>query len=116
VAHDLKKLVGEKDWVVDYADKGKQKKMTLDAMEFLRRFMLHVLPQRFCKVRYYGILSIKNRKTKLARCFELIGKAQLPPRFQGLDLIRILQLLTGIDYSICPCCQTGRMKRYNPLE
>ena len=116
VAHDLKKLVGEKDWVVDYADKGKQKKLTLDAMEFLRRFMLHVLPQRFCKVRYYGILSIKNRKTKLARCLELIGKAQLPPRFQGLDLIRILQLLTGIDYSICPCCQTGRMKRYNPLE
>ena len=32
------------------------------------------------------------------------------------DLIQVLQLLTGIDYSICPCCQTGRMKRYNPLE
>ena len=38
-----------------------------------------------CKVRYYGILAIKNRTTKLRHCFALIGKAQLPPRFEGLD-------------------------------
>ena len=78
----------------DYADKGKKKKMALSPMEFIRRFMLHILPERFCKVRYYGILAIKNRTTKLRHCFALIGKAQLPPRFEGLDWIQILKMLT----------------------
>jgi len=87
----------------DYADKGKQKKMTLTPQEFIRRFMLHILPERFCKVRYYGILSIKNRKSKLLQCLALIGKALLHPRFEGLKMIQILELLTGKDYSLCPC-------------
>ena len=100
----------------DYADKGKRKKMTLDAMEFIRRFMLHILPERFCKVRYYGILSIKNRKNKLLHCLALIGKVLLPPRFDGLNSFQILELLTGKDYTLCPCCRTGRMKRYKPPE
>ena len=100
----------------DYADKGKRKKMELSPMEFIRRFMLHILPQRFCKVRYYGILSIKNRKTKLRHCFALIDKVQLPPRFTGLKMIKILELLTGRDYSLCPCCNQGYMQKYKPPE
>ena len=100
----------------DYVDRGKRKKMTLHAMEFIRRFMLHILPERFCKVRYYGILSIKNRKNKLLHCLALIGKVLLPPRFEGLNSFQILELLTGKDYTLCPCCQTGRMKRYNLPE
>jgi hypothetical protein len=95
----------------DYADKGKQKKMTLTPMEFIRRFMLHILPERFCKVRYYGILSIKNRKTKLKHCLALLDKVQLPPRFEGLKMIKILELLTGKDYSLCPCCNEGHMQK-----
>jgi len=100
----------------DYADKGKRKKMELSPMEFIRRFMLHILPHRFCKVRYYGILSIKNRKTKLRHCFALIDKVQLPPRFTGLKMIKILELLTGRDYSLCPCCNQGYMQKYKPPE
>jgi hypothetical protein len=100
----------------DYADNGKRKKMELAPMEFIRRFMLHILPQRFCKVRYYGILSIRNRKTKLNHCFALIDKIQLPPRFAGLNTIQILILLTGKDHSLCPCCQKGHIQRYKPPE
>jgi len=100
----------------DYADHGKQKIMELDSMEFIRRFMLHILPQRFCKVRYYGIFSIKNRNSKLTLCFALMDKMQLPPRFEGLTMIQILQLLTGKDYSLCPCCKKGHMQRYKPPE
>jgi hypothetical protein len=100
----------------DYTDKGKRKRMELEPAEFIRRFMLHILPLRFCKVRYYGILSIKNRTDKLRRCFALIDKVQLPPRFDGLNMIQILEWLTGKDYSICPCCKTGKMKRYKPPE
>jgi len=98
----------------DYADKGKRKKMELAPLEFIRRFMLHILPQHFCKVRYYGILSIKNRNTRLKQCFALIDKLQLPPRFEGLTMIQILKLLTGKDYSLCPCCKTGHMQIYKP--
>jgi len=100
----------------DYADKCRQKKMELTPLEFIRRFMLHILPERFCKVRYYGILSIKNRNTKLMHCFALIDKVQLPPRFAGLNMTQILLLLTGKDYSLCPCCNEGNLKRYNPRE
>jgi hypothetical protein len=100
----------------DYADKGKKKSMELVVFEFIRRFMLHVLPQRFCKVRYYGILSIKNRSTKLRQCFDLIDKIQLPPRFAGLKMTQILELLTGRDYSLCPCCKTGHMQIDKPPE
>jgi hypothetical protein len=96
----------------DYADKGKRKMMALSPMEFIRRFMLHILPERFCKIRYYGILSIRNRKTKLIQCFALIDKVQLPPQFAGLNMMQILELLTGKDYSLCPCCKTGHMQRY----
>lgn len=98
----------------DYADRGIQKKMELHPMEFIRRFMLHILPERFCKVRYFGILSIKNRNTKLQHCFALINKVQLPPRFEGMNRMQILKLITGKDFSLCPCCQTGQMKRYIP--
>ena len=100
----------------DYADKGKRKMMTLEPLEFIRRFMLHILPQRFCKVRYYGILAIKNRNTKLLQCFALIDRVQLPPRFAGLTMIQILELLTGKDYSLCPCCKTGHMQIEKPPE
>jgi hypothetical protein len=98
----------------DYADKGGKKKMQLAPAEFIRRFMLHILPQRFCKVRYYGIFAIKNRNTKLRHCFNLIGKVQLPPRFGGLNSMQILKLLTGKDYTLCPCCQTGQMRILKP--
>jgi hypothetical protein len=98
----------------DYADKGKRKRMELTPLEFIRRFMLHILPKRFCKVRYYGILAIKNRNTKLCKCLDLIGKVMLPPRFAGLDTLQILTLLTGKDYSLCPCCHAGHLQRYKP--
>ena len=100
----------------DYADKGKRKSMSLEPLEFIRRFMLHILPRRFCKVRYYGIFSIRNRNTKLVQCFALIDKVRLPPRFAGLNTIQILKLLTGNDYSLCPCCKTGHMQKYKPPE
>jgi len=90
--------------------------MELEPAEFIRRFMLHILPQRFCKVRYYGILSIKNRTDKLRLCFALIDKVQMPPRFDGLKMMQILEWLTGKDYSICPCCKTGHMQIYKPPE
>ncbi|MBZ4654914.1 MAG: putative transposase [Peptococcaceae bacterium] len=55
----------------DYKDNAKSKVMTLEAVEFTRRFLLHVLPDRFVKIRHYGLLSSRNIQTKLSRCIKL---------------------------------------------
>ena len=51
--------------------------MTLDATEFSRRFLLHVLPSRFVKIRHYGLLCSRNIKSKLTKCMKLTGNKPL---------------------------------------
>ena len=57
----------------DYKDNSKIKEMTITAEEFIRRFLLHVLPNRFTKIRHYGLLTNRNKKTLVALCRVLIG-------------------------------------------
>jgi hypothetical protein len=56
----------------DYKDEQQQKLMTLSADEFLRRFLLHVLPEGFQRIRHYGLFSNRHRADNLARCRELL--------------------------------------------
>jgi hypothetical protein len=63
----------------DYKNKSKSKVMTLEAKEFARRFLLHVLPTRFVKIRHYGITCSRNVRTKLSRCIKLTGQKRLEP-------------------------------------
>src|SRR5665647_488880 len=63
----------------DYKDSNKSKIMTLDATEFSRRFLLHVLPSRFVKIRHYGLLCSRNIKSKLSKCMKMTGHKPLPP-------------------------------------
>ena len=62
----------------DYAHGSKQRKMTLDADEFLRRFMLHVLPRRFVRIRFSGFLANRRRKQLLPLCQQLLGDSPQP--------------------------------------
>ena len=62
----------------DYKDGNKSKVMTLDSAEFSRRFLLHVLPDRFVKIRHYGLLCSRNIKLKLSKCMRLTGNKSLP--------------------------------------
>jgi hypothetical protein len=95
----------------DYKDNNKPKLMTLDVFEFIRRFLFHVLPNGFVKIRHYGILSNRNRKTKLENCKKLLGvstqnklNSKAKETWQEL-LLRISQ----VDARICPCCRKGHM-------
>lgn len=95
----------------DSADNNKIKLLTLEAWEFIRRFLLHVLPDQFVKIRYYGIMSHRGQKTKLSRCKKLLGVAaneetEEVPKETWQDL---LTRITGIDPTICPHCGKGRM-------
>lgn len=92
----------------DYKDKNKNKLMTITAFEFIRRFLLHVLPRRFVKIRHYGILSNRNRNKKLKTCKRLL-KVKNSYRKEETWQELILRL-TGIDYRKCPCCGNGKMK------
>ena len=93
----------------DYRDKNNKKKMTLDGSEFIRRFLLHVLPEGFMKIRHYGLLSNRNRKTKLKEC-----KEELQMQSNDIQVIEERQDElsvegTGTNIKICSKCKRGQM-------
>jgi hypothetical protein len=96
----------------DYQDGNQQKTMTLPAAEFLRRFLLHVLPPGFQRIRYYGLLGNRHRQEKLARCRQLLGMApaQTAVAAPPLDYRDRYQQLTGCSLWECPACHRGRMR------
>jgi len=95
----------------DSADNNKIKWLTLEAFEFIRRFLLHVLPDQFVKIRYYGILSHRSRKGKLLQCKKLLGVVMdhEPKEYPKETWEELLTRLTGIDPRVCPFCRKGKM-------
>jgi hypothetical protein len=97
----------------DYSDDDRQKVMSLSAAEFIRRFLLHVLPNGFQRIRYYGFLSNRYRQQKLAQCRRLLDM-QLPEETPGKaqpaqDYRERYEALTGSSLRECPACHKGRM-------
>ena len=106
------RLIGMEDGKVsffwkDYADGNARKIMTLDAAEFIRRFLLHVLPDGFVKIRYFGFLSNRNRKACLEACRALLGVGQADNPSETWQ--ELLLRLTGVDVTRCPLCH-GRLR------
>jgi hypothetical protein len=92
----------------DYARGGQRRTMTLEAVEFVRRFLMHVLPSGFVRVRHYGLLANRHRQAKLARCRQLLGMTPPPGADAGPSPT------PGRDEPIaptraCPRCGCGRM-------
>jgi Putative transposase len=100
----------------DYRHDAQQKTMTLAAEEFIRRFLLHVLPAGFQRIRYYGFLGNRYRKEKLARCRQLLGmpayEAQEPAKEAAAvpDYRERYEALTGVSLRRCPVCHQGCMQ------
>ncbi|HDH87106.1 MAG TPA: IS91 family transposase [Desulfobacteraceae bacterium] len=97
-------------WYKNYKSAGMSRCLSLNVDEFIRRFMKHVLPAGFYKIRYFGFMAICNIKTKLALCFEIIGKTAFLPALTGLNSIDLWRTLTNIDPLYCPRCKTGKMR------
>lgn len=101
--------------IKDYADGNQRKTMTVDALEFLRRFLLHVLPRGFTRIRHFGLLAGRNVATKLVRAQRLLERegnlrppiAKTPPDTPWWDRLR---QRTGIDIMACSACG-GRFDR-----
>ena len=93
----------------DYRDGSRQKTMTLDGNEFIRRFLIHVLPDGFHRIRYYGFLGNCHRARKLARCRELLGMAPPERTDPPADYRDRFEVLTGWSLRQCPHCRIGTM-------
>jgi|SRR5580658_1293983 hypothetical protein len=92
----------------DYRDDNRQKTMTLGADEFIRRFLLHILPDRFQRIRYYGFLANRYRAEKLALCRQLMRMP--PPTVKDeVNYKDRYEALTGISLKTCPLCRCGTM-------
>jgi hypothetical protein len=84
--------------------KGKEKEMTLPVLEFIRRFMQHILPPGFHRIRYYGLHSSSARQEKLPRARELLGLDRALPEVEELDLTEWLKDILGDEVDRCPHC------------
>jgi hypothetical protein len=100
----------------DYAHGSRQSTMTLDATEFIRRFLLHVLPSGFVRIRYYGFLANRFRAENLARCRKLIGLGQSSeeptPQSRETDEAPSPEK----DVARCPLCKQGHMRIVEELQ
>jgi hypothetical protein len=95
----------------DYRHGGQQKTMVLSADEFIRRFLIHVLPDGFQRIRYYGFLGNAHRAGKLALCRELLAMhpVALAAPDVPVDYRDRHEILTGVSLRICPQCHRGSM-------
>jgi Putative transposase/Transposase zinc-binding domain len=93
----------------DRKDGDRKKTILLDAQEFIRRFLLHVLPDGFMRIRHFGFLANRSKKQSLARCRKLLDLDAALPKTLILSAKEWLVKTTGVDLSRCPCCHEGTM-------
>lgn len=96
--------------VKDYRNKSKKGTVTMKGVEFLRRFLMHILPKGLVKIRHYGLLANRNKKTKLSLCRKLTNSPTYKPVFEGLSTIEIISKITGKDITLCPSCRLSHLK------
>jgi hypothetical protein len=102
-----------KDAMVTFTAKNRKKNrtesITISAVEFIRRFLLHSLPKGFVRIRHYGFLANRNRSANLNVIRELLKLPSQPAKTQA-SLEQLMLQLTGIDITTCPCCNKGKMQ------
>ena len=107
------RITAFKDGMVTFKIKNRKKnrteQVTLTAVEFIRRFLLHSLPKRFVRIRHYGFLANRNRSANLSTIRQLMGLSD-PPEKQITSVEEMMRQLTGIDITVCPCCRKGKMR------
>lgn len=111
--------------IKDYTDGNTRKLLTLDGAEFLRRFLLHVLPPGFVRIRHYGLCAGRNVNTKLETARRLLQPDRptearpthdAPAETSESPWWERFREATGIDVMACPECGTGRMMRVRPVS
>lgn len=104
----------------DYRDKGHKKLMTLTALEFIRRFLMHVVPAGFVRIRHYGFLANRNRSESIALIRSKVPSPSITALPKSSDSDKPAS--TPDSLNLCPVCKRGKMVRValllpvNPLD
>jgi hypothetical protein len=94
----------------DYAHGNRKRTMTLSALEFIRRLLLHVLPTGFMRIRHYGILANRHRREKLTLCRQLLGFRSTAEPESSEETRETRESPSSITPTrVCPVCGAGRM-------
>ena len=109
------RITALKDGMVTFTSKNRKKNrtepVTVTAVEFIHRFLLHSLPKGFVRIRHYGFLANRDRSKKLTVIRHLMGLSD--PSDQCISTIEeMIKKLTGIDISVCPRCQKAKMRLF----
>jgi hypothetical protein len=107
------RITGLKDGMVTFTAKNRKKNktepVTIAAVEFIRRFLLHSLPKGFVRIRHYGFLANRNRNEYLNAIRDLMD-VSAPPEKEVASLEEMMLQLTGTDITTCPFCSDGKMQ------
>jgi hypothetical protein len=109
--HRLRSLDGDQ-LTFDYRDRrdgNRLKQLTLPVHEFIRRFLQHLVPPGFCRIRHFGFLGNRVKQERLQRCRILLGPAANERPEIPTDPVALLLSLTGVDVTQCPRCGVGTM-------
>ncbi|MFC1853138.1 IS91 family transposase [candidate division CSSED10-310 bacterium] len=94
----------------DRNDNNSLKEMTITSDEFIRRFLIHIMPKDFMRIRYYGFLANRAKKKDLPICRELLKVKAPKPTTQQKTTVELLMEVIGVDVTKCPRCKKGTMK------
>ena len=100
----------------DYAHGSRRKVMTLDAQEFIRRFLLHVLPSGFMRIRHYGLLANRAKGVKLAAARAALDYQPLITPAKAESVEAFWQRVAALAIHRCAYCKTGRMRVVGPIS
>ena len=105
-------------YVKDYREEGKWKEFTISGIEFIRRFLMHVPPKRFVRIRHYGLLCTRTKTRHLTLCRNLLGCKQYLSRLKDMETPQMLEILYGIKVTVCKCCggHLGKPRQRIPLR
>jgi hypothetical protein len=114
VAISNHRIVALKEGMVTFTYKNREtnqiRQMSIEAVEFIRRFLLHLLPKGLVRIRHFGFLSNRNKTRHLAKIRHLLGLSSQIPKALQPSLEEMMVTLTGIDITVCPYCKKGKMK------
>ena len=116
VAISNNRILSVTETEVTFSARGKKpgdpkREITISHEEFIRRFLMHVLPAGFQKIRYYGFLNNRMKSRNLKIIFRIQGGQRFRKRYAGLSMAELLKAVWNIDLSICPECGCASMQQ-----
>ena len=100
----------------DRKDNDTVKQTTLAADRFIGRFLLHVLPNQFMRIRHFGFMANRVKKQKLPKCRNAMGICSDLPEIENKSIQDLMLDLTGIDITACPACRKGTLRVIEKLQ